>query len=173
MTTAKLQRCPTWASGWFIKNWNQLFKNWPREVLWGVISEIFQYFLFKFWRWTYKSILLTTKPFEEIFNFGPQKCAAGILGGGGELLQNFIKFFGEFNSRISIDNHVCNEVLRLSGKYEAKILIRVRYNTVFDSFFVQLLVSWHVSCWLKLDTVRIIMAHNYLKTDHYVKTISL
>ena len=58
-------------------------------------------------------------------------------------------FFGGLNS---IDNQVCNELLRLSWKFEAKILKNVQDNYIHNFFFGRLLKNLHVNCWLMLDT---------------------
>ena len=44
------------------------------------------------------------------------------------------KFLCELNWKITIDHYVYNELLRLSYKFEAKILKNVRNNSVYNCF---------------------------------------
>ena len=82
-------------------------------------------------------------------NMWARKCR-NLLG---EFRNFSAKFFGGFNSKISIHNHVCNELLRLSWKFEAKISKDVRDKSVFN-FFDRLLKNWRVNCSHMLDTVK-------------------
>ena len=99
----------------------------------------------------------------RIFNFGRQNILAGKCWSLVGEFRNFsAKFFGRLNSKMSIDNHECNEHLRLFWKFEAKILKNVRDNSVYN-FMVncwivetcQLLKNWHVNCWHMWDTVKV------------------
>ena len=72
---------------------------------------------FKFWSW---KIFLQENAEIEWANF--EICPAGSTR----------------TMNISVDNHVCNELLRLSWKFEAKILKNVRDNSVYNFL---------VNCW--------------------------
>ena len=71
----------------------------------------------------------------------------------GEFRNLSAKFFGGLNSKISTDNHACNELLRIFRKFEAKILKNVRGNPEYNFFLVNCwridmsMVGW---CWTQL-----------------------
>ena len=53
----------------------------------------------------------------------------------GEFQNLSTKFFGGLNSKISIDSHLSNELLRLSWKFEATTLKNIRNNSVYNFFW--------------------------------------
>ena len=126
---------------------SQLFNKWPKNLYKELSWMIFSTFIFQIFQVNLELNIthnyLTKFSISVLRNMLPGK--SWNLWGA---FRNFsTKLFGGLDSKISIDLHVCNKLLRLSWKVEAKIMKNIRCNCTYTSFWSKLQKNWHVNSW--------------------------